>query len=191
MILLLLTSVIGCTSSKNQLSFSRYYKDFDIFKRKGINEIDEETVKQLNAENKIFYKLTYRLNKLDSIVITNPYGKSPVMKLNVILNDSVALYVTSYPYQGYDSYYKSYYVFNAKEATQYTHWEDDNWFVIVVKPDSSYGGAKLIEDTVDFKTKLLTNKIINMTGMPAHNIHKFDSRLNSSFTFNSWLSTKD
>lgn len=182
----------SCHINHNKTYSFKYYQDFDVFKRNGIKELDNKAIQKRKMEKHIFYKLIYVNNKLDSISIANPYPNSPTMNLKVFWNDSVSVYVTHFPYEGYNKYMKGYYVLSRNLAIQYTNWEDDDWLVVKITPDSSFGGAKLIDyqDTIDIKDKLLQLKVIRITTMPAHVDHPYDKKLNQHFTFSDWLNNK-
>ena len=66
---------------------------------KGLGEIDINQKESLI--NETYFKLIRKVDRLDSLIIANPYGKgSQTMKLQVAEGDPVSLYITNYLYHG-------------------------------------------------------------------------------------------
>lgn len=187
---------LGCRDNSSKSFHSHIYRDFDVFNKRGLGEIDLNQKGSYNFKNETFFKLIKRGHKLDSIIINNPYGQgSPPMSLRVVEGDSVTLYITTYPYDGgtgEEMYYKTYYVFSPKKAIRYTHWDEDDWLVIFINSKGSFGSGMMIapKDTINIEKRLLKMDSINMMLMPLHEIEKQPNRLDKEFTFNRWLHDK-
>jgi len=177
-----------CKQKHSDHGHKRYFIDYDLFKREGIHQIDEDTIDVLNAAKKPFFELIYKDKKPDSIIINNPYGKSPSMVLKVSTNDSVSVLETHYPFiYGITEKLKNYYVITNSKAIQYRFFYRDDACDIDMLEDGNLVGALYIyypPDTINFLKKLLENEKVSFGKFKSSVYRK---KLDKKLTLLSWV----
>lgn len=168
-----------------------YYSDFDVFNRVGLhpNPSDKNSFKQ--TKNNPVFKLIYKADKLDSILIKNYDHQSPYLGVKVNYNDSVSVYEAYGEFEEGGGISKTYFVLTKNEAVRYTE-TTDGWYIDKTNKDSSFKKLMILSndrDTVNFKEKLLLDKKFDFIPMPPHGrkVIYYEDRLDNKFTFARWL----
>lgn len=184
-----------------------YFKDFDPVKQIGIEPIDTNEKDHLNNVSLHYYQPVYYQNKLDSLYIFNisdTDGKPSVMKLKVFEKEGITIYETAFRFK-HDSFFATpaaYYVIYPHEAAQYVFVPYDGWYINVIKPDTAYGGYKLIRyphgapsindiENNGFRDSIFANRKYDIRDMPGQKALSYSIRLNADFSFNKWLTLKE
>jgi hypothetical protein len=114
---LILITGNGCKYSYNE---NRFYKDFNLYRLKGIDKIDDELVEELDKQRQSYLELIYRANEVDEIIIHNSSLEQRNIILHIFRKGFVTVYTTSYHIlTPEENFINHYFVFNKKEARQY------------------------------------------------------------------------
>ncbi len=200
--LLLSILCIGFSCGNHQSNKTLFYEDFNFQCYCGVNEISPEDTGKLNGKEHRFYKLFYKDDQLDSMVVFHPWNKQPPVKLKCLQKDSLKVLQGVYSALGREGK-ETYFYFNNHTFMVYQYLGEDGWLVhnvtsnqssrgvaFLFKPGSqSYKGGPYDLDTIGFANKLLQHEKFQIENKSALRDTTLTARITKNFTFNTWFNS--
>jgi len=177
----------SCLSNNQHV---KWFQDYDLYGRKGINELKGLTDNTVNRKRAL--KLTFDKSELKKIDVLNLLDSNPRISLILTQNDSISVYQTKMRFDS-DVPSVAYFCFTKSKATTYVFLSDElindpgTCYVTVTTRDTSFGGLRVIDqkDTANLLGKLLSGKQLS----PQRHLFTFNfkNRIGANFTLLRWM----